>query len=117
MPDVLALVDDLFFVSKLNETARQVGVALQVVNTGDALVAAAAANAPRLVIVDLNARQGALAAVEKIGASGNAQPMIAFLSHVQVDLAERARAAGCRQVMPRSKFTAELAQILSQAKA
>jgi len=35
---------------------------------------------------------------------------------VQVDLAEQARAAGCDEVMPRSKFTQNLAEILSGAK-
>jgi hypothetical protein len=35
---------------------------------------------------------------------------------VQVDLAARARAAGCAEVMPRSKFTQNLATILAQAK-
>jgi hypothetical protein len=35
---------------------------------------------------------------------------------VQVDLAEKALAAGCQSVLPRSKFTAELPQILGQAK-
>jgi CheY-like chemotaxis protein len=117
MADVLALVDDLFFQAKLAETARHVGVALQTVSTGDALVAGATAVAPpRLLLVDLNARSGALQAIEQLHAQGNLLPVIAFLSHVQVDLAERARAAGCQQVMPRSKFTAELAAILSQAK-
>lgn len=121
MPDVLALVDDLFFQAKLAETARQVGVALQTVSSGEALLAAAAASpgapdGPRLLLVDLNARAGALQAIETLHAEGNPLPVIAFLSHVQVDLAERARAAGCQQVMPRSKFTAELAQILRQAK-
>jgi hypothetical protein len=42
--------------------------------------------------------------------------MVGFLSHVQVDLAEQARAAGCDEVMPRSKFTQNLAEILSSAK-
>jgi hypothetical protein len=42
--------------------------------------------------------------------------VIAFLSHVQTDLAERARAAGCQDVMPRSKFTQNLAEILRGAK-
>ena len=58
MADVLALVDDLFFQSKMMETAKQVGVALRVVSSGDALVQAAAAQTPALVLVDLNARQG-----------------------------------------------------------
>jgi hypothetical protein len=38
------------------------------------------------------------------------------LSHVQVDLAAEARAAGCTEVMPRSKFTQHLATILGHAK-
>ena len=116
MADVLALVDDLFFQAKMTETARRVGVALQTVANGDALVAAAAAQAHRLVLVDLNARQGALAAVQQLRASGNAQPIVGFLSHVQTELAEKARAAGCQEVLPRSKFTADLAEILSRAK-
>jgi hypothetical protein len=35
---------------------------------------------------------------------------------VQTDLAAQARAAGCQQVLPRSKFTADLAEILRRAK-
>jgi CheY-like chemotaxis protein len=144
MADVLALVDDLFFQSKLAETARHVGVTLQTVTTGNALTEAASTNVPRLVLVDLNARAGAIEAVERMcalqkndkrdessslghenldthqqnnGIGGYAHlPVIAFLSHVQTELAERARAAGCTNVLPRSKFTAELAQILRQAK-
>jgi CheY-like chemotaxis protein len=114
--DVLALVDDLFFQAKMTETARRMGVALQTVASGDALVAAAAGQAHRLVLVDLNARQGALEAVERLRAAGNAQPIVGFLSHVQTELAEKARAAGCQEVLPRSKFTADLAEILGRAK-
>jgi len=114
--DVLALVDDMFFQAKMTETARRVGVALQTVANGDALVAAAAGQEHRLVLVDLNARQGALEAVAQLRASGNAQPIVGFLSHVQTELAEKARAAGCQEVLPRSKFTADLAEILGRAK-
>ena len=116
MADVIALVDDLFFQSKLVETARNVGVVVQTVTTGDALVSAAASNPPRLLLVDLNARQGPLDAIERLHASGNPLPVVAFLSHVQTELAEKARAAGCHRVLPRSKFTADLAEILRQAK-
>ena len=72
MADVLALVDDLFFQAKMMETAKQVGVALRVVSSGDALVQAAAAQAPALVLVDLNARQGALAGLTQLCAAGQA---------------------------------------------
>jgi CheY-like chemotaxis protein len=121
--DVLALVDDLFFQARLGETARKLGVTLKTVSTGASLVKMLEAapdgvpgDLPRLVIVDLNARQGAVEAIEQLQRSGNPIPVIGFLSHVQTELAERARAAGCKQVMPRSSFTANLSEILSQAK-
>ena len=66
--------------------------------------------------MDLNARQGALEVIEKLQAGGNPVPVIGFLSHVQTDLAARARSAGCKQVLPRSSFTQNLSEILLQAK-
>jgi CheY-like chemotaxis protein len=116
MADIIALVDDIFFSAKMQETARRLGMALKTVATGDALIAEARGNEFALLIVDLNAKQGPLEAIERLHASGNQRPVIAFLSHVQVELAERARAAGCREVMPRSKFTQNLAEILAAAK-
>ena len=71
MADVLALVDDLFFQSKLIETARGVGVTLKITGTGQALLAAAAAQEHKLVLIDLNARQGALEAVAQLRNASN----------------------------------------------
>jgi DNA-binding NarL/FixJ family response regulator len=68
------------------------------------------------VIVDLNARGTPLQAIEKVRAGHPGLPLIAFLSHVQTDLAQQAWAAGCTQVLPRSQFTRDLATILAQAK-
>ncbi len=116
MANVIALVDDLFFQSKILETARRVGIEVKTVSTGEQLVAETEKDSPALLLVDLNARQGPLEAIEQLQRAGNQKPVIAFLSHVQVELAERARAAGCRQVMPRSQFTKNLASILAQAK-
>ena len=140
MADAIVLIDDLFFQAKLFETAKLTGITLQIAATGEQLLKAAAANPDALVIVDLNARQGALDAVEQLcksaepaslagvgcglglepgaksNAPGNPRRVIAFLSHVQTELAERARAAGCQDVMPRSKFTQNLASILRGAK-
>ncbi len=82
MAEVLALVDDLFFQAKMMETARRVGVALQTVSSGPALVTAAAAQEHKLVLVDLNARQGALEAVALEQRHGlGAQPQLLKISH------------------------------------
>ena len=117
MTDVVILVDDLFFQSKIVETARQAGIALAICGTGDAFIAAIEREKPKLAIADLNARSGALEALERLRASGNQTPLIGYLSHVQTELAERAKSAGCNEVMPRSKFSMNLAEILTGAKA
>lgn len=116
MAQVLTLVDDLFFQAKMTETARQLSLGLQSCTTVDALLAEARREIPRLIIVDLNARNRPIEAIEQIRAAARDVPLVGFLSHVQTDLAERARAAGCHEVMPRSQFTRNLATILSQVK-
>lgn len=115
MAEIVGLMDDLFFQMKVLETAKQLGLQFKVAATADSLMELVATS-PKLVIVDLNARNGAIAAIERVRAEKNDVRMLGFLSHVQVDLAEQARAAGCDEVMPRSKFTQNLAQILSSAK-
>jgi len=115
MVRVVALVDDLFFVARIRETARLVGVELETVGTAEALIATVKRSPASLVIVDLNAKAGGVEAIEQVRKENGTLPIMAFLSHVQVELAERARAAGCEEVMPRSKFTKELASILARA--
>jgi DNA-binding NtrC family response regulator len=116
MAQVVALVDDLFFQAKMLETAKRLGVELRVCASLEALIAEAASNATRLAIVDLNARSKPLEAIVRVQAAVPGVPVVAFLSHVQVELAEAARAAGCREVMPRSQFTRNLATILERGK-
>lgn len=116
MADALALVDDLFFQAKLLETAKQLNVQLRTFSTSDALLGEAAKSLPHVVIVDLNARNHPIETISHLHNESPHLPVVAFLSHVQTELAQRARAAGCASVMPRSQFTRELATILLQAK-
>jgi DNA-binding NtrC family response regulator len=116
MAQVLAFIDDIFFQAKLIETAKQLGLEIRTCQTPEALDAEIAKDAPKLIVVDLNARANPLDAVSRVQARGQKIPLVGFLSHMQLDLAERARAAGCREVMPRSKFSENLATILTRAK-
>jgi CheY-like chemotaxis protein len=120
MARVVALMDDLFFQMKVAETAKHLGLELKVATNADALMSLLE-SAPKLVIVDLNARSQPIQAIERLRArkntSENSSPrVVGFLSHVQTDLAAQARSAGCDEVMPRSAFTQNLAAILSAAK-
>ena len=62
-----------------------------------------------LVIVDLS-RPGVLDALPALAAAG--VRTVGFASHVDRRLADAAAAAGCAQVMPRSRFFAGLATLV-----
>jgi hypothetical protein len=105
---VLVVTGDLFFRAKIEATARALGIPLTVVAAANVPAAAAFGGC----IVDLDSvGAGALPRVAELAA---AHPTVGFLSHVNVELAQRARAAGCADVLPRSRFSAELPQILAR---
>lgn len=115
MGRAVALMDDLFFQMKVAETAKQLGVEFKVATTGEALLTML--DPPtKLVIIDLNARSGPVATIEHLRATQKELRVVAFLSHVQTELAALARAAGCTDILPRSVFTRNLAAILETAK-
>jgi DNA-binding NarL/FixJ family response regulator len=115
MGRVAALIDDLFFQLKVAETAKQLGIEFKVASSPDALLTLLEPPT-RLVIVDLNSRNQPVATIERLRATQKELRVVAFLSHVQTELAAQARAAGCLEVMPRSVFTQNLAAILQAAK-
>ncbi len=115
MGRAVALMDDLFFQMKIAETAKQLGVDFKVATTGEALLSLL--DPPtKLVIIDLNARGNPLATIEHLRATQKEMRVVAFLSHVQTELAAMARTAGCTDILPRSLFTRNLAAILETAK-
>ncbi len=117
MPSVVAVVDDLFFVSKLQETARLVGAPLAIVHAAAFHLDDLRQQKPALVIFDLNTTSGnAVELVRQLKNDAELKeiPVMAFFSHVQVELQRAAQEAGCDQILPRSQFTATLPQLLRQ---
>ncbi len=113
---ILAVVEDLIFLSKIQQTAKLVGASVEVVDPKKlpARVAQAPAGA---VILDLNHRSGMAIEVLRLikGRRETATiPVVGFVSHVQTDLAAAARAAGCDQILARSTFSFQLPQILGK---
>jgi CheY-like chemotaxis protein len=116
MQNVIAVVDDLFFASKIRGTGEQVGTRVQFVRSIAAAIEKARDEAPALIIVDLNASCCAvleLARALKTDDSLAGVPLLGFFSHIQTELQQAAIAAGYDRVMPRSAFTNNLADILS----
>jgi CheY-like chemotaxis protein len=115
MGRVVGLMDDLFFQMKVAETAKHLGLEFKVAANGEVL--STMLDPPtKLVIVDLNAKSDPVATIARLRVTQKQLPVISFLSHVQTELAARAKAAGSTEVMPRSVFTQNLARILETAK-
>ena len=104
---VAALIDDLFFVGKVRGVAQELGTELTICRSADAVPA----DADR-VFVDLNASTfDPVAEITKLSARPS-RPVIAFVSHVQVELRNRAEQAGATEVLPRSAFVQRLPELL-----
>lgn len=116
MAPVVAFVDDLMFLSRIREAAARQQVEVQSARKVPQLLSACAEGA-RLVILDLDSPRldtaGALAALQ---ADFAGLPVIGFFSHVDVEKARNAQAAGCGRVLPRSAFVQKLDALLGEAR-
>src|ERR1044072_702015 len=114
--NVVAIVDDLFFASKIRGTAEALGVSVSFPRHADVVQEVIQRNAPALIICDLHSEKLDLMGIArtlKENANTKDIPLIGFLSHVQTDLQRAAQEAGFDQVMPRSLFTKHLPTILN----
>ncbi|MCU1356969.1 MAG: hypothetical protein JWM89_2387 [Acidimicrobiales bacterium] len=107
VPRVVALVPDLMDRSRLGGLGRPGEVDLVHVRAAGELREAVAVAPTALVVVDLG-RPGVLDAVR----AGLGARVVGFASHVDTDLIAAAEAAGCTEVLPRSRFFARLAELL-----
>ena len=114
---VLAVVEDLFFTVKINESAKRAGVPIAFVKSQrDALDQAEAAS---LIILDLNfAAIDPVDLIHKLKADPALAKtqLIGYVSHVQGDLKQAAQEAGCDMVLARSAFSQNLLQLLTRQK-
>jgi len=110
-------IEELFFVAKIQETAKKLGVKVAFVkNDKDAIDAMMEGeqDKPALIVFDLNnANAKPLTLIPKLKAKlKKSASIIGFLSHIQGDLKAKAVEAGCDVVMPRSAFSQGLPNLL-----
>ena len=114
---ILAVLDDLMFTSKIKTTANGLGAAVTFARSADAALAEMRKSPPSLVIFDLNnARINPLAIVAsmKQDRALASVPTIGFVSHVDSATIAAARDAGVGEILARSAFATQLAEILSR---
>lgn len=113
---VIAAVDDMFFASKIRETAKALGMVVSFPRTLAALLSFAGDELPDLVLVDLhNTKLNPIELATQLKSSETLKgiPLLGFFSHVNVDMQRQAVQAGYDEVLPRSLFARDLASILA----
>ena len=114
---IVCFIDDLFFLAKIQETARKLGVKVEFAKaekeTLDRLTSDEE-DKPSLIIFDLNnANAKPLITIPKLKNKLKKQTsIVGFLSHLQGDLKVKAQEAGCDMVVPRSAFSQNLPALL-----
>ncbi len=114
---IFAFIEDLFFMAKIQETARKLNVKVEFVKSDKDLMEKVHQNGeekPSLIIFDLNNNAvKPLTLIPKLKSKlKKGTSIIGFLSHVQGDLKQKAHEVGCDMVLPRSAFSQNLPQLL-----
>lgn len=115
---IYCFIDDLFFMAKIQETARKLGIKVSFVkndkDTIARLLALPEEERPTLIVFDLNnANAKPLTLIPKLKTKlKRATSIVGFLSHLQGELKAKAIEAGCDTVMPRSAFSQTLPNLL-----
>ena len=116
---IYCFIEDMFFLAKIQETARKLGVKVEFVKGGDKDSVAALADLPeterpKLLVFDLNNLNAKpLTLIPKFKSKlKKATSIVGFLNHLQGELKAKAIEAGCDTVMPRSAFSQSLPNLL-----
>ena len=110
MADIVYMISDMLFSSKLREAAKASGVTVQAAR--DPAGWAAAAREAKLAIVDLR-MPAALAALDALAAAPGAGRTVGFIDHERTDVMDEARAKGCADVMAKGQFANALPKLLA----
>jgi hypothetical protein len=120
MPEtIILLVDDLLFLPRLEDSLTHLGYR-PIAATTEANLSKALFTAPVLVIVDLFSQnfnwEALVRMVKGPGKKAIHVPVIGFGPHVDLELRQRALAAGCSAVVGRGAIASQLPQLVKKHK-
>ena len=116
-PFVLVVLNDLMFRVKIEDSLKKAGFDRAFVPGGGDLHSTLRERRPDLIILDLNyqaSRPLDIISTLKRDEETRGIPLLAYVSHVQVELKEAALAQGCDRVVARSVLSENLPRLLSE---
>jgi CheY-like chemotaxis protein len=113
---ILAVVEDLLFVVKINDAAKRAGRSIEFLKS-EQDVLEKARDQPSVILIDLNcASVDCLKLIASLKSSPETKSvqLIAYVSHVEGERKRQAQEAGCDMVLARSAFSQNLVQLLQR---
>ena len=113
---IIAVVDDLFFASKIRAAADFAQVQVSFPRHLDSVIDAIAREGASLIICDLHSQRiDPLDLARQLRADERTRTihLLGFFSHLQTELERQAKDAGFEQVMPRSVFSRQLPELIA----
>lgn len=119
MSHIVLLVDDLMFLPRLEDSLQKLGYQ-PIVAVNEAELSRALQTAPVLIIVDLFSRsfewEPLVRLVKGPGKKAAHVPVLGFGPHVDLELRDRALAAGCEAVVGRGSIVTQLPHLIEKHK-
>jgi hypothetical protein len=111
---VVVLADDLFWKTKIDHAAKSAQAPTVFISDPAELVKAAGIGKTALVLIDLALRPEPFAAIAalKKGPKTKGIHVVGWYEHVRKDLEKKGTEAGCDDLMPRSTFSQNLADLI-----
>ncbi|MBI4639713.1 MAG: response regulator [Candidatus Tectomicrobia bacterium] len=114
---LIVVVDDLFFLSKIESTLRAMGLKHQVIREEAQLFLKAPEIRPSMIILDLHLKTSdPMKVIAHL--KGDKQlkmiPILAYASHVDQKRIKEAQDIGCDEVVARSVFSEQLPQLIQK---
>src|ERR1700757_4657347 len=94
---IIAVMDDLFFSSKIREAAKPLSLNIEFIKNADGLIEKLESQKPSLLIFDLNSKVcDSTEIIKSLKSSPTLKdiPLLGYLSHVQTELKDEAAKAG-----------------------
>src|SRR5688572_9095306 len=110
---IVACVEDLFFRSKIEATARHLNVPVRFVAAKE-LAKSIRNEATAALLLEVSGDDARLGAIRQLRQNDATRdlPVIGFLRHTERERARKAESAGLTRVMPRSEFSETLPDLV-----
>jgi CheY-like chemotaxis protein len=116
MSEVVAIISDLIFRSRVEGEARAAGTSVVSVQTAAEAAKRIGAGCVGMLIVDLDLSASESAEAIRAAREAGVDHIVAFYPHAQTQLAQQAKEAGANTVLPRSSFVVRLPELLDGMK-